>query len=94
MSSLPFPTTSANINLTTPKQITISKTINSYIINTLAVVLGQSASIEVYLYDISGSFITFKTFIMTGETYAGWTNNDLPYVTNWVESQIELLTTL
>ena len=83
-----------NTTLTVPKVITFSKTIGEYKINNIGVVLGTSASIDVWFYDANNSFIGSKVFVMTGTEYTNWGVNDIPYVETWVETQINTLTTL
>ena len=81
-------------SLDTPKNITTVKTISGYNITEISVILNTSATVTVWLFDADGNFISAKPFVMSGTDYSNWTNNDMPYVLNWVELQISNMTTL
>ena len=83
---------SSLITLTTPKTITTTNTISQFSIGSISINLGTSANISVTLLDSSANIIGINGFTMRGTDYANWGNNDVPYVINWVENQIENLT--
>jgi hypothetical protein len=60
--------------------------INRFTMSITNITFGESANIKVELFNDSG-FVTTKYLIMSGADYANWTN-DLPYLTNWVCSQL------
>ena len=84
----------SSTSLETPKTVFTSKTITSYSIVNIGIVLGESATIQVALFDSTGSFIQNVTFQMTGSAYTGWGASDIPYVDAFIVSQINNLTTL
>ena len=81
-------------SLQNSKIIIINKTISQYCIGSININLNNSADIVVGLYDSSGNFIQTKGFTMSGIDYTNWGNNDIPYVTNWIENQISNLTSI
>ena len=81
-------------SLSTSKTITSTKTISQFSILSISVNLATSANIIAGLYDASGNILQTTGFIMSGTDYTNWTNNDIPYVENWVATQIQNLTSL
>ena len=85
---------SSQISLTKPKTIIIEKIISSFTINNITINLGVSADITVSLFDDNNNLMSNMIFNMDEKYYQEWTNNDVPYIQNFVESQINLLKTL
>ena len=80
--------------LSTPKTVSTSKTIAGYKIVNIGITLGVSATIQVGLYDASGSFIENKSFILSGTDYTNWGSSDIPYIDEFIVNQINNLTSL
>ena len=64
-------------NLTTPCNITTTKSISGFLIN--------------QVYDASNNLIITKSIVLTGTDYTNWGNND-QYLINYIESKIPTLT--
>jgi hypothetical protein len=60
--------------------------INRFTMSVTSITFGESANIKVELFNDAG-FVTTKYLVMVGQDYADWTN-DLPYLTNWVCTQL------
>ena len=78
-------------NLTTPVNLTTTKTINGFLINQVTITPFTEANVVTSLYDASNSFITTKSIVLTGSDYTNWGNND-QYLINYIENIIPTLT--
>ena len=73
--------------LTSPINITTTKTINGFLINSVNVNPFTSASVVISLYDSSNNFIKNSTINLTGTDYTSWGNND-QYLISFIEGKI------
>ena len=80
-----------NTQLTTP--LILAKTVASFNIYEITVILNTSAQIRVQLFDTEGNSIAFRCFAMTGTDYNNWLGDD-SYVVDWVKTEITNLTSL
>ena len=76
--------------LTSPINITTTKTINGFLINQVSITPFTSASVIISLYDSSNNYIQNSTINLTGTNYTSWGNND-QYLITYIESQIPSL---
>lgn len=74
--------------LENPVEKVIRQEITKYRIDNVNVTPFQMATITCILCDDNDTFIEARTFIMEGEDYANWNNNDL-YLINWLNAKIE-----
>jgi hypothetical protein len=89
-----FGTPPSLTSLSTPKTVSTSKTIAGYKIVSIGIDLGVSATIQVSLHDTTGSLIQNKSFILSGTDYTNWGSSDIPYIDEFIVSQINSLTSL
>ena len=78
-------------NLTSPVNLTTTKTINGFLINQVTITPFTEANVVASLYDASNNLITTKSIVLTGTDYTNWGNND-QYIINYIESKIPTLT--
>ena len=78
-------------NLTSPCNITTTKSVSGFIINQVNLTPFTSAVIVTSLYDNSNNFITTTSINLTGTDYTNWGNND-QYLINYIENKIPSLT--
>ena len=78
-------------NLTSPVNLTTTKTINGFLINQVTIKPFTEANVVASLYDASNNLITTKSIVLTGTDYTNWGNND-QYLINYIESKIPTLT--
>ena len=76
--------------LTSPINITTTKSINGFLINQVSITPFTSASVVISLYDSSNNYIKNSTINLTGTNYTNWGNND-QYLITYIESQIPTL---
>ena len=76
--------------LTSPINITTTKTINGFLINQVSITPFTSASVIISLYDSSNNYIQNSTINLIGTNYTNWGNND-QYLISYIESQIPTL---
>jgi hypothetical protein len=70
------------------KEIIYKRIVFGYIIVNISIKLGISASILVELYDENNNFIQNITFILDGDNYQSWKNDDIPYIDNFIVESI------
>ena len=78
-------------NLTSPCNLTTTKTISGFLINQVTITPFTEANVVISLYDASNNLITTKSIVLTGTDYTSWGNND-QYLINYIESKIPTLT--
>ena len=64
------------------------QTINKFTVELERVVLFQFASILVILYDDDEKQVDFKRFLLEGDDYAAWSNDD-KYIINYVKAKLQ-----
>jgi hypothetical protein len=72
-----------------PKEFITLRTSNKISIFVTSVKLFQQAEIHVHFLDDAGSCIEVNVFVMEGEDYLSWSNDD-QYVVNWVLKKLGL----
>jgi hypothetical protein len=68
------------------------KTINKFTVELERVQLFKFASILVILYDDDENQVDFKRFLLEGDDYAAWENDD-KYIINYVKAKLQGKTT-
>jgi hypothetical protein len=53
----------------------------------VAIIPFQSASVTILCYDANGVFVTTKNFVLSGNDYLNWGNNDA-YLDNYIASHL------
>jgi hypothetical protein len=79
--------------LDTPKTITTSKTISSFLIERITVELNTSAVIQVIIFDSQGNDIGTKSLTMEHPDYVQWGTDDT-YITTFVKAKLALIDSL
>jgi hypothetical protein len=72
-----------------PKEFITIRTSNKIAIFMTSVKLFQQAEIHVHFLDDSGNCIDVNEFVMEGDDYLSWSNDD-HYVVNWVLTKLGL----
>lgn len=65
----------------------ITQEIYSFTITSIFVNVFSSATVNVRLFDDKNVSLASKSFVLSGEDYAQW-NNDDQYLINWITQQI------
>ena len=78
-------------NLTSPCNLTTTKTISGFLINQVTITPFTEANVVTSLYDASNNLIATRSIVLTGSDYTNWGNNDT-YLIDFIESKIPTLT--
>ena len=76
--------------LTVNFQFTKTTTITNIKIEISQLILFESCSFNVYLYDDENNIIEFKTFKIEGDEYKLWKNED-DYIINWIKNKLNII---
>jgi len=76
------------INVAPQPQTTV-KTVTSFSVNVNNIVLFQSATLNVRLFDENNNYISTQLINISGEDYTNWGNDDT-YIANYVAQNLGL----
>jgi len=68
--------------------ITFNQTYSTYNVRVITINLGVSASFAVMIFDNNNKFVETQSYVMQGEDYTNWGNDD-SYVYTWINQQLE-----